>query len=151
MGISERTESKRSRNCGAVFVLFFLVMMQHEVQNVLPALFALAALQAGIPRAPVKPVVTNFFASHAGTIGILFLRSVEGKGFRLPKGFLMLEDDLWAKLSHLWKRQSSSWQHPQNPPQLWGSEVIGITTTANRITKSGLFSFKIIFPVQQPH
>lgn len=137
-----------------MFVLFFLVVMQHKVQNVLPALaavFALAGLHAGIPRAPVKPVVTNFFASHAGTIGILFLHSVEGKGFRLPKGFLMLEDDLWAKLSHLWKRQSSSWQHPQNPPQLWGSEVIGITTTANRITKSVLFSFKIIFPVRQPH
>lgn len=104
-------------------------------------MFVLPGLPAGIPSAPVKPVVTNFFASHTGTVGILFLRGVEG-GELFAKGFLMLEDDLWARLSHLWKRQSSSWQHPQNPLQLQGSEVIGITTTANRITKSALFSLK---------
>lgn len=143
---------EKLRQCVALVICSHGAEQGPEPSRSLPAdEFVLARLQAGVPSAPVKPVVTNFFASHSGTIGILFLHSVEGKGFCLPKGFLMLGDDLWAKLSHLWKRQSSSWQHPQNPLQLWGSEVIGITTTANRITKSVLFSFKIIFPVQQPH
>lgn len=72
--------------------------MQNEVRSPLPshliALFVLAELQTGIPNVPVKPVVTNFFASHTGIVGILFFHSVEGKESCLPKGFLMLEGDL---------------------------------------------------------